>query len=224
MPEYTLYMANGACSFAPHALLNELSIPHNIFRMEFSADRRGWVAVDGSITMDEYRATIHPHGYVPVLKIDDEVVTENVAILTLIASLAPERHLLGRTHLERARVAEWMAWTSGMLHGYGFGMLFRPQRFVDDEALFEGVRERGRALIRGGFERIDERLRSGGSEFPVGGAETTVDYQLLNFYFWGVQNGFGMDAFTNFTALVRRMMAKESVKETVAQEALSWSI
>jgi glutathione S-transferase len=191
--------------------------------MEFSADRRTWVAIDGSITMDEYRATIHPHGYVPVLKVDNEIITENVAILTFIATLAPERHLLGRTDLERARVTEWMAWTSGMLHGYGFGMLFRPQRFVDDEALFEGVRDKGRTVIRNGFERIDARLQSGG-EFPVGDGETTVDYQLLNFYFWGVQNGFGMEEYTHYTALVRRMIAKESVKTTIAQETLSWSI
>jgi glutathione S-transferase len=44
-----------------------------------------------------------------------------LAIATAIANLAPGRHLMGRTALDRVRVYEWMTWLSGTLHGQGFG-------------------------------------------------------------------------------------------------------
>ena len=82
--EIKLYRRDGACSFVPHALLNELNIPFTSILMDW--DKSGvFAAADGSFTNEEYKEKIHPSGYVPALTVDDQVIIELPAILTYIA-------------------------------------------------------------------------------------------------------------------------------------------
>jgi glutathione S-transferase len=217
MPRLILYQSSGACSFASHALLNELSIPHEAFRMTWTPEK-GTAAFDDSISGEEYRATIHPYGYVPALKVDDEILLESVAILNYIASLAPNRPLLGNTDLERAKVLSWTTFLSGRLHAYGYAMFFNPYRFVDDESLYPIIQAKGRAVIAECYARIEKWLE--GKDFPVGTAETVVDYYLMVFWYWGVRMGFDMSAHSRYEAVMRRMAEKESVKTTMRLEGV----
>lgn len=97
----TLFRKNGACSFVPHALLNELDIPYKAVVLDFNEDNH-LHAADGSFTHEEYKK-IHPMGYVPALKVDDTIIIELPAIVNYIASLEPGRQLLGRTPLQQAK-------------------------------------------------------------------------------------------------------------------------
>ncbi|GJN85507.1 hypothetical protein PLIIFM63780_009074 [Purpureocillium lilacinum] len=215
MPQLTLYRANGACSFVPHAILEELGIDFTTVLLKRGPD--GFDAADGSLTNAEYRNTIHHMGYVPALRVNNEdIVTEMPAILTLISSLAPERGLSGDSLVQRAKVLEWLAWLSGSLHGMGFGMRFRPARFTNDENLHETVRERGKSLVDAGFSRIDKLLD--GKVFPVGEKETVVDYNLVIFWYWGREIGLSLDKFPRYAGLIKRMEAKESIKRVAAIE------
>lgn len=83
MPAVKLWGAAGACSLAAHILLNEIGTPFEIILLK---------PEDG--ISDEVKK-LNPKQKVPVLQIDDQTITENVAILTAIAQLAPERDLLG---------------------------------------------------------------------------------------------------------------------------------
>lgn len=214
LPNITLYRANGACSFGPHAVLKELSIPFNDSRMTWGPD--GIESADGSMSNAEYRQ-IHHLGYVPSLKVGDTVITEMPAILTYIASLVPERNFLGKNSLERAKSTEWMAYLSGSLHGMGYGMVFRPGRFTEDEAQYAAIKEQGRKVVGICYKRIDSLLQ--GREFAVGESETVVDFNLIIFWYWGVGNGFHMhEEFPNYGQLVRRMESKDSVREVAKIE------
>jgi len=96
---------------APHVLLHELGLRYTACE----------TLVRTGATQSAEFARINPKKRVPVLSLDGEIITEVPAIATAIAGLAPERHLMGRTALEQARVYEWMNWLSGTLHGQGFG-------------------------------------------------------------------------------------------------------
>ncbi|CAH0045479.1 unnamed protein product [Clonostachys solani] len=216
MPEITLYLANGACSLAAHLLLEEFGIPYKTVVMKMGPN--GWAAVDGSISADEYRRTIHHASQVPALKVDNEVITENPAILGFIATLSPERKLTGKTALENARTAEWLAWISGTLHGIGFTMMFRPGRFCDNEAEHTRVKEMGREQVLTGYKIINKALEK--KDFPVGGAETLVDYFMVPFWHWGSAFGIDISSFTNYTKLVKRIEAKESAKRVLQDESV----
>lgn len=213
-PSITLYRANGACSFVPHAVLKELSIPFNDFRMTWGPE--GIESADGSMSNAEYRK-IHHLGYIPSLKVGDTVITEMPAVLTYIASLAPDRNFLGKNNLERAKATEWMAYLSGSLHGMGYGMVFRPARFTDDEAQYDAIKQQGRKVVGICYKRIDSLLQ--GKQFAVGESLTVVDFNLVIFWYWGAGNGFRMrEEFPNYGELVRRMELKDSVREVAKIE------
>ena len=68
----TLCYAPGACSLAPHIVLNEGGQPFELRRVNLA---------DGEQRTDAYKK-IHPQGRVPALILDDgTVITENTAIL-----------------------------------------------------------------------------------------------------------------------------------------------
>jgi glutathione S-transferase len=216
MPDITLYRANGSCSLVAHVLLRELGIPFKAVPMTYNFKERCISgSEDGRITREEY-LKIHPQGYCPALTVDGDNITENPAILSYIASLAPERGLAGKEGLDRARVIQWLAFLSGTMHGYAYGMFFAPQRFTDDKARFDAIQQKGRDKVVEINALIEKML--GGREFPVGDAETLADYNLYLFYRWGVERGFDMSPYKSFERIARRVEKKESVKETVKVE------
>ena len=95
---------------------------------------------------------------VPVISLDEENITEVPAVVTAIANLAPDMHLMGRKPLETVRVYEWMNWLSAVLHNQGFGCLLRPQRFSHEPAAFDGIKAKGLQCIEDCFGIIEENL------------------------------------------------------------------
>lgn len=187
MPNLTLYYSPNSCALVPHALLHHLSLPFSPIQIARGAD--GLEAADGSFSAKWYRDNIHHAGYVPALKVGDgEVITEMPAILTYIAlsaSASSGEALLGKGVLERARVAEWLAWLAGTVHGNGFAMLFRPGRFSADISTHSSIKEQGEKVVKGCFQRIEKRLS--GREFAVGDALTLVDLNVYVFARWWVE-------------------------------------
>lgn len=171
-PKLTLFRANKACSLTPHVLLRELNIPFETVLMIFSPN--GVKSADGSLTSETYRK-IHPEGFIPALRTDDQVITENPAITTYIASLAPERNLFGKDDLERAMVYHWLCWLSGTLHGYAYAMILRPGRFSADEGAHAGIVQQGRKKVEECYARIEWSVQG---EHIVGDALTIADVNL----------------------------------------------
>ena len=75
---------------------------------------------------------INPNGLVPVLRDDDFVLWETVAILQYLAASDPARELLPLDERRRADVTRWMAW--GLAHWnpalqpFIFERLFKPMK------------------------------------------------------------------------------------------------
>ncbi len=208
MPQITLWYSPGACSLAPHVLLHEVGLPFDAVE----------TSVAKGATLTAEFAQINPKRRVPVLSLDGEVVTEVPAIAAAIASLAPERYLMGRTGPDRVRVCEWMNWLSGTLHGQGFGGLWRPQRFSDDPRAFDGIKVKARTTISECFKVIESRLTG---PYSTGDSLTAVDPFLLVFYRWG--NGIGIrmsNACPNYTTFAQRLVRRDSVAAALAAEGL----
>ncbi len=209
MPDLKLWYCPGACSLAPHVLLHEIRVPFDAVE----------ISVAKAANLTDAFARINPKKRVPVLSLDGEVITEVPAIATAIASLAPERHLMGRTALDHARVYEWMNWLSGVLHGQGFGALWRPQRFSDDPEAFESIKAKARKTISECLDLVEGRLAG---PYSTGDGFTAVDPFLLVFYRWG--NGIGIDmpeAYPSYTAFAQGLVQRDSVAATLAAEGIS---
>ena len=215
MSQLILYGADGSCTLVPHMLLSELHVPFQRVKMHFGKDGL-MEAVDGSLTYTEYCKKINPGGYVPALSVDGFIITEMPAILHYLASLDPERQLLGSRPMDRFRVEEWMVWLSGTLHGTGFAGLWRPTRFVDNaEHAHAAIIEKGRQKILGCYDRIEERVEG---DFAVGDHLTVVDCYLHNFWRWGCQLGYDMTRYPRYRVVARQVEQLEGAKAAIAEE------
>ncbi|KAI0521707.1 glutathione S-transferase [Xylaria bambusicola] len=220
MPEITLYHYNGACSQVPHILLRHLDLPFKSVLMKM--DETGMVAADGSLSNAEYRK-INPAAYVPVLTVDGEVVTEQFAILTMIALQSPDKTakegLLGHDSLEKVRVTEWMIWLSDTLHSSGYGAFLHPERYVEgNKDMYPAVKEKGRKTIDYSYDIIEKRLKE--RTYTIGEHLTVVDFFLYTLWAWGVRLvKIDMKAtYPAYGKLVQRVEALRSVSETVKAE------
>lgn len=218
MSNLTLYYSPGSCALVPHALLHHLSLSFTPVAISRGAD--GLEAADGSFDAKWYRENIHHAGYVPALKADDgEVVTEMPAILTYIALSAGTEEgdaLLGQSVLGRARVAEWLAWLAGTVHGNGFAMLLKPGRFSSDSSTHNSIKEQGEKVVKKCFQRIEERLR--GREWAVGDAFTVVDLNVYVFARWWVEFlGKDLGEFPEYRRFCRGVERVEGVKKAVGE-------
>ncbi|CAK7234920.1 hypothetical protein SBRCBS47491_009114 [Sporothrix bragantina] len=206
-PKITLYHAERACSMVVLCLVRDLGLPFDVVYMRMGAN--GIESVDGTLNREKY-LQIHPLGNVPCLVVDGQVITETPAILTYVAGLVPEKHLLGDTPVEQAWVHGWTAWLAGALHGRGFSAVFRPKKYSDDVSMHSAIQAKGLTFVKECYSIIEGRLA--GRDYPVGNHETVVDFYLLIFYIWG--HDVNIDVAKDFPAysrLFNRMLEKEAV-------------
>ncbi|CAO2654085.1 Nn.00g108180.m01.CDS01 [Neocucurbitaria sp. VM-36] len=207
-PNITLYMTPGSCALASHIALAESHLPFTTTDLK----------AKGGFPPEHLH--LNPKGRVPILDLDGALITETPAILSTISALAPSQNLLGSTALEHALAHEWLAYLCGTLHGQAFGCLFRPARFVADEALYDAVRARGREWVKECFAFIEGKLE--GRRFAVGEAFTVVDGYLLVFYRWGNLCKFGMrGGYPNLARVVDGVVGREGVRGVIEREGIS---
>lgn len=110
-----LYYSPGACSLSPHIVALELGLSVQPVKTNVREKK----LEDGS----DFRK-VNPKGQVPTLELDNgEVLTEGVAIVQYMASLAPEKKLIPEG-FEKFRQLEWLNFISTELHK-GFTPFFR---------------------------------------------------------------------------------------------------
>lgn len=100
--------------------------------------------------------------------------------------------------------------------------MFKPSRFSDDRSRDEEIRDKGRAIIRKAYARVDKALAE--TSFFVGEADTVVDFYAVIFWNWGQRFGFEVKAnYPNYTRLVDRMELKKSVRDAAKEENVALS-
>ena len=207
---YKLYYSPGACSLAPHILLEESALPYTLELVSIA---------EGKTRTPEYLA-INPKGRVPVLVTEEgELLTEVPAICWYIARQVEHLSLFPHGVLPGARCLEWCNWLSGTVHGQTFGQIWRAHRFVDDKALYPAIEAKGRADVGGHLQFIEQRI--GRRDWAVGNAYTLVDAYLLVFFRWGNRIGLDMrSAYPGWTAHAERVAARPAVQRALKQEGI----
>jgi glutathione S-transferase len=192
-----LYYSPGACSLADHIALHEAGLDFEWVKVDLKARR----TEDGR----DY-AEINPKGYVPALQFDDgEVLTENIAILSMVADKAPKLAPQGRDG--HSRLLEMLAFISTEIHK-GFKPFFKADASAADKAA-------AGELLGKRFGYVAKRMKG---DYLFGADLSVADCYLFVMCLWAQKNGVALpDPLPAFAA---RMKARPAVKLALHHEGL----
>ncbi len=199
-----LYYAPGACSLAPHIVLEEGGFTYESEAIDLRGNRTTSSGKDFS--------EINPKGYVPTLVLDDgQVLTEGPAINQYLADRVPEKKLVPPNgSMERYRLQEWLAFISTELHK-SFSPLFNPAASDDWK--------------KASMETLDRRLtyiaqQLGSKQFLVGDNFTIADAYLFTVLGWGQYVGLDIGKWPALKEYHSRIFMRPAVQATLKAEGL----
>jgi glutathione S-transferase len=202
-----LFYSPGACSLVTHIALEETGA-------EFEAVRV--VLAQGEHRTPEYLA-INPHARVPTLANSHGILTENIAILNLIADIfgAPGSVPRGDP-FATARCNELLGWFASSVH-ISFAQVWRGERFTVDQGLWPAIKAGGIEAIEKHFAEIEERSAGG---WLAAGQFTAADSYALTFFRWGRRIGMDMSRFPAWTWLYGQVLERAAVRQVLDREGL----
>jgi len=206
-----LYYTPGACSLAPHIVLEEVGARYELSRVDLAANQQNSAEF----------LRVNPKARVPALADGDWVLTECPAILRYIAARHPAAGLWPWDPREEARCAEWLNWISSTIH-VAAGYVRRASRYASDPHAVEDVAATGRKTCRALWQAVEERIGQG--PWAIGERYSVADPYLLVYWLWGRSPLLGYDMahdFPQWTAHARRLAARPAVQRTFASEGLA---
>lgn len=201
----TLYFAPGACSLAPHIVLEESGEKYEKRQVDLAKGEQ----------RTEPFLKLNPQGRVPALLLDNgEPLTENTAILPF---LAKRFGTWPSDPLGEARALSVIGFFAAAVHP-AHAHIGRPERYAADPAAYPTIREAGMKAFHGYLKQIDAMLA--GREW-LGDRYSVLDPYALVFYAWGYRRELPMQELANYTAHKDRMLARPAVRSVVTEEKLA---
>lgn len=202
-----LFYSPGACSLVTHIALEESGADYEAVRVTLA---------EGEHQKPEY-LEINPHARVPALATAHGVVTENIAILNLIADLfeapgsVPRDDPIAAAHCNRL-----LGWFASSVH-ISFAQIWRGERFTEDSSLHDAIKQGGLKALEKQFAEIDQKSGEG---WLVADQFTAADSYALTFFRWGRRIGMDMGIYPRWSALLERVLERPAVQRALEQEGL----
>jgi glutathione S-transferase len=190
-----LYYAPGACSLATRISLHEAGIVADFERVDLTTK----ITEHGH----DFNA-INRAGSVPMLVLDDgEAITENVAVLDLIAGRASQLGVEGP--LGRTRLIEMLSYLSTELH-----IAFKPFWHATNDA----EKTAAPGAVAGRLQYLEGRMLG---PYLFGTRFTVADAYLFVMLGWG--RSFGIPLPPSLNGLFERVSERSTVRQALAEEA-----
>ena len=199
-----LYFTKGACSLASRIIINELSLNCEYESVDLKTKK--------TETGEDF-LTINPKGSVPVLRLDnDEILTENAVIQQYLAEQHQGQQLLPSQGLMRYRVLEWLNFVATDLHK-GLGAFFihtLPQEIKDQ--VFRPIVEKKMGFVDQGLEN---------KTYLVGEEFTLPDAYLFVMITWLFGLKFDLNKWSALSAYFDRLKERDAIKQSLEEEHLN---
>jgi glutathione S-transferase len=198
-----LFYKSGACSLAPHIVLEELGLKYEAEAVDLKTKKTASGA--------DYLA-LNSKGYVPALQLDSgEVLTEGPAIVQYLADQKPEKQLApANGTLERSRLQSWLTFIGTELHK-SFTPLFTPTCPEDWKAST-------RKSIEARMAWVDQQLD--GKDYLMGNF-TVADAYLFTVAGWSKYVNVDIAGLKNLNAYLARVAARPAVQAALKAEGLA---
>ncbi len=201
----SLHYAPRACSLVPFITLTEAQAAFEV--------------VNVNMRREEHLAPaflrVNPKHKVPVLIIDGEPLTENVAIQVWIARMFPQACLLPLPLAQEVRAIAFLAWCASGIHP-ALTPNAHPHQYCDAPGTAENVRRVAQKKLRENYRIADDALD---------GKDWFFDHFTAAdaYFFWcfrrGLQFNIDLAEFTNCMAHFERMQGRQSVQRALEYEA-----
>ena len=200
----TLFYTPGACSLAPHIVLEESGEKYEKHAVDMAkAEQRS-----------EAYLKINPQGRVLALRLDDgESLTENTAILPYLG----KRFGLWPTEtIAEAKALSLIGFFAASVHP-AHAHFGRPERYAADTAAYATIKETGLKTFHGYLKQIDAMLA--GRDW-LSQAYSVLDPYALVFYAWGMRRELPVGELEHYTAFKDRMLARPAVRRVAEEEKI----
>jgi len=198
-----LYYSPGACSLAPHIILQELGLEFDLVQVDLYNKKT-------EFGDDFYE--VSPHGRVPALQIaNEDVLTESVAVLQYIADQHPKAGLAPDSGtFERAKLQEALNFLTSDVHK-AFGPLFAGGSDAEKQLAVQDIDSK--------LGYINKQLA--GSEYLVGETFSIADAYLFVLTSWTIPTGMDLNKWPNLAAYFGRIASRTSVINAMQAEGLN---
>ena len=160
---------------------------------------------------------LNPKGKVPLLVVDGEALSENVAILLHLNILFPAAKLLplAKSPIDAARQTADLCFCSSTLHP--LVTRIRMPGFVAGPDAARSVWEKACDAMRDHFQLVEDRLADGDWWY---GEDWSIVDAYLGWVFWRVSGAdFPVADYPRFADHAQRLAARPSVQQAMAIEA-----
>ena len=207
MTEIILYFAPGSCSRVPLIALFETGADFDTSLVRF---------MKGEHKSPAYKQ-LNPKGKVPLLVVDGEALSENVAILSHLNNQFPAARLLPpvASPIDAARQTADLCFCSATLHPL-VTRIRMPGSFAGPEAA-RIVWGKACEAMREHFQMVEDRLAD--CDWWYGKDWSIID-AYLGWVFWRVEGAdFPVADYPRFSDHAQRLAARPSVQQAMAIEA-----
>ena len=159
---------------------------------------------------------LNPQGSVPLLINEDgRPLTQNAAILEIIADRAPGSNLLAPVGTwARAETLSWLSWVASDLHK-SFSPLFAISRISQNASAQDDIRKWAIQNIRNQLALADSKLAQG--PYLLGETFTIADTYLFVVAEWGIEMDLDYSEFPHLLASLKQFRSRRSVKKAYLQ-------
>ncbi len=204
-----LYFSPGACSLAPHIVMLELGLKHELVKVDLRAK-----TYNGG---DYWK--INPKGSVPAIGLDSgEVLTEAAVLLQYLSDLKPDAGLFPKAGgLERVRAQVWLHYVSTEIHK-AFGMLFAADRLVKNPEGNQELKASASEALRGKFAHLAGHLSE--HAYLLGENFSIADAYLFTCLRWAGTKGIDLAQFPALKKYFERVQSRPQVRAALEIEGL----
>jgi glutathione S-transferase len=206
---YTLYYFPLNASFAPHLVLEKLSLDYELALVDRDANAH---------KSSDY-LELNPSGRIPVLTIDQKALFESAAICMHVA----ETHSYGGLVPEIGSSArpEYLQWMMYLTNTFQAEMMiyFYPTRHVGPNGNPESIIETQKVRINDILEILDKQLFD--RQYLLGEHLSVCDYFLLMLCIWADEMPKPPLAFTNLSRYLRNLVKDDAVQKVCAKEGFA---
>ena len=205
MSSLTLYCFPGACSQVSICALEQTDLPYDLKPINLPKNEQN----------SEAYLKISPLGKVPTLLIDNDVLTENAAILVYLNALQPNAGIFPIRPTPRllAEIQSGLSFCGGTLHPYLRGFV-NPQRLTEGDG--EPVQRKSIQLLHKSFKYADYRIARQGWWI---GQESIIDVYLNWAFSLARDKGFDVSNYPHLNGLVDRLLTRPAFSRNLEIEA-----